>query len=206
MQQQLAKSNQVLLFINRRGYAPTLLCHDCGWVARCSRCDSHMTLHQHRQELRCHHCGAVRKVEKACPDCKSGELIPLGEGTQRIETALQQRFSEHEVIRIDRDTTKRKGSLEKMLDKIHEGGAKILIGTQMLAKGHHFPNVTLVGILNVDQGLFSVDFHAMERTAQLIVQGITERYPGQPCFYAVRYDAGKAWHHLEYESPGTGQG
>ncbi len=169
-QQQIARGNQVLLFINRRGYAPTLLCHDCGWVAKCKRCDSHMTLHQHRQELRCHHCGAVRKMETSCPDCKSSELIPLGEGTQRIEAALKQRFSDYDVIRIDRDSTKRKGSLEKMLDQIHEGGAKILIGTQMLAKGHHFPNVTLVGILNVDQGLFSVDFHAMERTAQLIVQ------------------------------------
>lgn len=170
IQGQLIKGNQVLLFINRRGYAPTLLCHDCGWVAKCQRCDSHMTLHQQRQELHCHHCGAVRKIESACPDCKSPDLIPLGEGTQRIETALKARFPEYEVIRIDRDTTKRKGSLEKMLDNIHQGGAKVLIGTQMLAKGHDFPNVTLVGILNVDQGLFSVDFHAMERTAQLIVQ------------------------------------
>jgi len=170
MQRQLDNGNQVLLFINRRGFAPTLLCHDCGWVARCKRCDSHMTYHHHRHELRCHHCGASRKVEAECPDCHSSELIPLGEGTQRIEQALQKRFPDIEVLRIDRDSTRRKGSLEKMLDKIHEGGAKILIGTQMLAKGHHFPDVTLVGILNVDQGLFSVDFHAMERMAQLIIQ------------------------------------
>ena len=170
MQREVNKGNQVLLFINRRGYAPTLLCHECGWVAKCRRCDSHMTLHQHRNELRCHHCGAVRKVESECPDCSSPELIPLGEGTQRIEQALQQRFTDVEVLRIDRDTTKRKGALEGMLEKIHQGDAKILIGTQMLAKGHHFPDVTLVGILNVDQGLFSVDFHALERMAQLIIQ------------------------------------
>ena len=170
MQKELAKDNQVLLFINRRGFAPTLLCHDCGWVAKCKRCDSHMTLHHYRRELRCHHCGAVRKMELECPDCQSTELIPLGEGTQRVEQGLQQRFPETEILRVDRDSTKRKGSLEKILDKIHQGAAKILIGTQMLAKGHDFPNVTLVGILNVDQGLFSVDFHAMERTAQLITQ------------------------------------
>ena len=170
MQRQLKNGNQVLMFINRRGFAPTMLCHDCGWVAKCKRCDSHMTFHKNRQELRCHHCGAIRPADNACPDCNSTELIPLGEGTQRIEKALQQRFPEFEILRIDRDSTKRKGSLEKILDKIHEGGAKILIGTQMLAKGHHFPDVTLVGVLNVDQGLFSVDFHALERTAQLLIQ------------------------------------
>jgi len=170
MKQHLRKGNQVLLFINRRGFAPTLLCHDCGWIARCQRCDSHMTYHHAKSKLRCHHCGAERRAEQACPDCHSATLIPVGEGTERVEQALQKHFPSNGVIRIDRDTTRRKGALENLLREVHEGDAKILLGTQMLAKGHHFPDVTLVGILNVDQGLFSVDFRALEKTAQLIVQ------------------------------------
>ncbi len=170
MKQHLAKGNQVLLFINRRGFSPTLLCHDCGWIARCQRCDSHMTYHHAQNKLRCHHCGAERRAEQTCPDCDSTTLIPVGEGTERVEQTLLKHFSDNTVIRIDRDTTRRKGALENLLQEVHEGGAKILLGTQMLAKGHHFPEVTLVGILNVDQGLFSVDFRALEKTAQLIVQ------------------------------------
>jgi primosomal protein N' (replication factor Y) len=170
MKQHLTKGNQVLLFINRRGFAPTLLCHDCGWIARCQRCDSHMTYHHAKNRLRCHHCGAERRAEQTCPDCHSATLIPVGEGTERVEQTLQKHFPNNDVIRIDRDTTRRKGALENLLKDVHEGGAKILLGTQMLAKGHHFPDVTLVGILNVDQGLFSVDFRALEKTAQLIVQ------------------------------------
>ncbi len=170
MKQHLAKGNQVLLFINRRGFAPTLLCHDCGWIARCQRCDSHMTYHHGKQKLRCHHCGAERRAEQSCPDCSGSTLIPVGEGTERVEQALNKVLPDVDVIRIDRDTTRRKGSLEGLLQEVHQGGAKILIGTQMLAKGHHFPDVTLVGILNIDQGLFSVDFRALEKTAQLIVQ------------------------------------
>jgi primosomal protein N' (replication factor Y) len=170
MKQHLSKGNQVLLFINRRGFAPTLLCHDCGWIARCQRCDSHMTYHHGKQKLRCHHCGAERRAEQSCPDCSGSSLIPVGEGTERVEQALKKQLPDVGVIRIDRDTTRRKGSLESLLQEVHQGGAKILIGTQMLAKGHHFPDVTLVGILNIDQGLFSVDFRALEKTAQLIVQ------------------------------------
>jgi primosomal protein N' (replication factor Y) len=170
MKQHLARGNQVLLFINRRGYAPTLLCHDCGWIARCQRCDSHMTLHHTNNKLRCHHCGAERRAEEVCPSCQSGALIPVGEGTERVEKVLQQQFPGIGIIRIDRDTTRRKGSLESLLQDVHAGEARILVGTQMLAKGHHFPDVTLVGILNIDQGLFSVDFHALEKAAQLIVQ------------------------------------
>lgn len=170
MKQHLAHGNQVLLFINRRGFAPTLLCHDCGWIARCQRCDSHMTLHQASNKLRCHHCGAERRAEPVCPSCQSSALIPVGEGTERVEKVLQQQFPGTGIVRIDRDTTRRKGSLESLLKDVHGGEARILVGTQMLAKGHHFPNVTLVGILNIDQGLFSVDFRALEKTAQLIVQ------------------------------------
>ena len=170
MQQHLSRAHQVLLFINRRGFAPTLLCHDCGWIARCLRCDAHMTYHRAKNLLRCHHCGAERRAEQDCPDCHATALIPLGEGTERVEQALLKHFPGTGVIRIDRDTTRRKGSLEALLQEVHQGGAKILLGTQMLAKGHHFPDVTLVGILNVDQGLFSVDFRALEKTAQIIVQ------------------------------------
>jgi primosomal protein N' (replication factor Y) len=170
MKRHLDQGNQVILFINRRGFAPTLLCHDCGWIARCQRCDSHMTLHQAKNKLRCHHCGAERRAESACPSCQGTSLIPVGEGTERVESSLNQLFPDNKVIRIDRDTTRRKGSLESILQDVHGGEARILVGTQMLAKGHHFPNVTLVGILNIDQGFFSVDFHALEKTAQLIVQ------------------------------------
>jgi len=170
MREHLAEGAQVLLFINRRGFAPTLLCHDCGWVARCQRCDSHMTYHHGRQRLRCHHCGSERRAENACPECSGTSLVPLGEGTERIEQAINERFNDVGVVRIDRDTTRRKGALEAILSDIHSGKSRILIGTQMLSKGHHFPNVTLVGILNVDHGLFSVDFRAMEKMAQLVMQ------------------------------------
>lgn len=170
MRDHLGNGRQVMLFLNRRGFAPTLLCHDCGWVSVCHRCDSHMTMHMGRKRLRCHHCGAERAVDRQCPECESEELIPIGVGTERIEQTLTELFPDYEVVRIDRDTTRRKGALQKKLDQVHEGDAKILLGTQMLAKGHHFPNVTLVGIIDIDQGLFSVDFRATERMAQMIVQ------------------------------------
>jgi primosomal protein N' (replication factor Y) len=170
MQQHLDRNNQVLLFLNRRGFSPTLICHECGWVAHCSRCDTHMTLHLKKRQLRCHHCGSQRPVAQQCPDCGSPDLRPLGSGTERIETALTEHFPGIDLSRIDRDSTQRKGSLETLLNEINRGGKRILIGTQMLAKGHHFPDVTLVGILDGDQGLFGVDFRAGERMAQLIIQ------------------------------------
>ena len=170
MRQHLQAGQQVLLFLNRRGYAPTLLCHDCGWVSECKRCDSHMTLHYAHNRLRCHHCGAERMVDKQCPQCGGSELIPIGLGTERIEQVLHDAFPDVDVIRVDRDTTRRKGALEKKLAAIHEGRPGILLGTQMLAKGHHFPNVTLVGVIDIDQGLFSSDFRALERMAQMITQ------------------------------------
>jgi primosomal protein N' (replication factor Y) len=170
LRQHLDNNNQVLLFLNRRGFAPTLMCHDCGWIATCQRCDSHMTFHQRDQRLRCHHCGAERRAEQQCAHCESENLLTVGAGTERIETALRERFPDTEIIRIDRDTTRRRGSLEAMLHKIKNGQRQILIGTQMLAKGHHFPNVTLVGILDADQGLHSAEFRAPERMAQQILQ------------------------------------
>jgi len=170
MQRHLDNGNQVLLFLNRRGYSPTLICHECGWVSHCRRCDSHMTYHQHKRQLRCHHCGSQRPVPRQCPDCGSMDLRPLGSGTERIEEALAEKFPAIPTIRIDRDATRNKGSLERILDEVHQGQPRILIGTQMLAKGHHFPNVTLVGILDGDQGLFGADFRAGEHMAQLIIQ------------------------------------
>ncbi len=170
IKQHLDADGQVLLFLNRRGYAPTLLCHECGWTASCKRCDGHLTYHAAINRLRCHHCGAEQPKPAQCPECSSEQLLAVGEGTERIESMLRENFKDVPIVRIDRDTTRRKGSLEAQLDAIQRGEHRILIGTQMLSKGHHFPGVTLVGILNVDQGLFSTDFRAMERMAQMIIQ------------------------------------
>ncbi|MEJ2059994.1 MAG: primosomal protein N' [Gammaproteobacteria bacterium] len=166
----LDADGQVLLFLNRRGYAPVLQCHDCGWAADCPRCDAHMTYHARRRQLVCHHCGVQMGAPDQCPGCGSAQVHPLGQGTERIETALQTLFPEVEISRIDRDTTRRKGAIEAKLEGARSGQHRILVGTQMLAKGHDFPGVTLVGILDIDQGLLSADFRATERMAQLITQ------------------------------------
>jgi primosomal protein N' (replication factor Y) len=166
----LARGEQALLFLNRRGFAPTLTCHACGWVAGCRRCDANLVMHARDRRLRCHHCGYEQALLTACPDCRTQDLRPLGLGTERVEQALAETFPKARVARIDRDSMRRKGSLEKVLGDILAGRIDILLGTQMLAKGHHFPDVTLVGILDVDAGLYSTDFRAGERTAQLIVQ------------------------------------
>lgn len=168
--QTLAAGQQVLVFLNRRGFAPCLLCHDCGWLSQCPRCDARMTLHQRHNELRCHHCGHAERPPLACPNCNKVDLRPVGAGTERAEERLNTLFPDHPVIRIDRDSTARKGAMDRLFNSIHKGDPCILIGTQMLAKGHHFPRVTLVAILDADGGLFSADFRASERTAQLIVQ------------------------------------
>ncbi|MFV1984687.1 MAG: primosomal protein N' [Thiohalomonadales bacterium] len=170
MRWHLERGKQVILFLNRRGYSPTLMCHDCGWCADCLRCDTHMTIHLSANRLRCHHCGSERPIATNCPNCNSNNLLNIGHGTQRIEQALQDYFPEYSTVRIDRDNTRRKGALDKIFKNIHEGKHKILLGTQIIAKGHHFPDVTLVGIIDVDQGLFSADFRASERMAQLILQ------------------------------------
>lgn len=170
MQQHLEQNKQVLLFLNRRGFSPVLMCHECGWIDRCERCQINFTYHQNKRRLICHHCDSQHPIPSYCPDCTSEQLIPVGVGTERIEEVLPELFPNTEIIRVDRDSTRKKGELHRLLDKIHEGGAKILIGTQMLAKGHHFPEVTLVGILNCDYGFFSSDFRAIERTGQLITQ------------------------------------
>ena len=166
----LAQGQQVLIFLNRRGYAPVQICHGCGWVSRCRRCDANLVIHAADAVLRCHHCGGEQPLPRQCPACKSGELQALGLGTERLEETLTALFADKNVIRLDRDTTQRKGSLEGFLEQINRGEADIILGTQMLAKGHHFPNVTLVAILDVDSGLFSIDYRAGEKLAQMIVQ------------------------------------
>ncbi len=168
--QTLAAGQQVLVFINRRGFAPTLLCHHCGWVSQCPRCDARMILHRRQQQVRCHHCGHSEAAPTHCPKCQHVDLRPLGAGTERAEERLTRLFPQYPVLRIDRDSTARKGALEQLLTTVKRGEPCLLVGTQMLAKGHHFPRVTLVCILDADSGLFSTDFRASERMAQLIVQ------------------------------------
>ena len=169
IQRHLDDRGQVMLFLNRRGYAPVLFCPACGWSAHCRRCDAHLTVHGRRGTLVCHHCGAEERIEDACPSC-SAPAKPVGQGTERIEETIGQVFPRFEMARIDRDSMRRKGELEATLARVDRGEVRILVGTQMLTKGHDFPNVTLVVVLNADQGLFSADFRASERLAQTIVQ------------------------------------
>ncbi len=170
IESELSKKRQVLLFLNRRGYAPVLFCQDCSWIAECSRCDARMTFYKKRKIMKCHYCLKEEDAPDTCPQCRRNNLLWLGEGTQRIENKLRKLFPDTAVTRIDRDSTRKKHALQTKLDDIHRGKYQIIIGTQMLSKGHDFPKVTLVGILNVDHGLFSTDFRAMERLAQLVIQ------------------------------------
>ncbi|MES2674322.1 MAG: primosomal protein N' [Pseudomonadota bacterium] len=167
---EIAAGNQVLVFLNRRGYAPTLECQDCGWLANCGHCDLRMTVHQTPRHLHCHHCGHQRALPRQCPNCKSSRLQPLGQGTERSEIALTEWFPNTRIIRVDRDSTRNKNAMNKILDEVHQGEPCILVGTQMLAKGHHFADVTLVVIIDADAGLFSTDFRGPERMGQLLLQ------------------------------------
>lgn len=166
----LERGQQVLLFINRRGFSPVLLCHGCGWTALCERCDARLISHQRSHSLRCHHCDHQRPLPKVCPDCGGNELQHLGQGTERIEARAAELWPNTPTIRLDRDQISRKGELEAALTRIQSGEAKIIIGTQMLAKGHDFPMLSLVCIMDADQGLYGVDFRATEQLAQQIVQ------------------------------------
>ena len=166
----LNNNNQVMLFLNRRGFAPLIICHDCGWIAECPRCDRPYTFHKKQNKLICHYCDTPREVPKQCPKCGSTQLLPIGFGTEQLEKQLNLLFPNIKVTRIDRDTITKKEALNSYLHDIHEGGAHILVGTQILAKGHHFPDVTLVGIVDVDGALFSSDFRATERFAQIYTQ------------------------------------
>ena len=168
--EELERGHQVLVFLNRRGFAPVLTCHDCGWVGQCHRCDARMTLHAAKNLLICHHCGHQQRVPVACPECNGESLLAIGQGTEQIETALNRYFPDANCVRIDYDSTRRKGSMHEKLASVREGHHQILVGTQMLAKGHDFPNVTLVVMLDIDQALYGSDFRASERLAQQIVQ------------------------------------
>jgi primosomal protein N' (replication factor Y) len=194
---------QSLVFINRRGYAPVLACEACGWTAACTRCTARMVLHSVDQCMRCHHCGAQAAVPRACPTCGNVDLKPLGRGTQRIEEALQARFPEARIVRIDRDSARRRGELARTLEGLRRGEGDILVGTQLLAKGHDFPNLTLVGVLNADTALVSTDYRAAERLFAVLAQVagragrrerpgevlVQTRYPDHPLFAALaRHD------------------
>lgn len=169
IKQELALNNQVLLFINRRGYAPVVMCCNCGWHQVCKRCDSNMIYHAKHNALRCHHCAAQSSVPNNCPQCQA-TITFVGLGTQRIEECLTQHFPQAKIARVDKDSASTKNQLQKILDQVQDQSVNILIGTQMLAKGHHFPNLTLVAIVDIDSALFSADFRATERIGQLLTQ------------------------------------
>jgi primosomal protein N' (replication factor Y) len=169
MGRHLSASGQVLVFINRRGYAPTLLCTACGWIAPCHACDARLTVHRASGQLRCHHCGAMEALPERCLRC-GFTVKPVGQGTERVEETLRELFPDEALIRLDRDSASRPDQLDAIIGSVLSGAARILVGTQMVTKGHHFPGISLVVVLNADQGLFSTDFRAAERLAQTIVQ------------------------------------
>lgn len=168
--QHLEGGNQVLLFLNRRGYAPSWFCRQCGWMSDCPFCDARLTYHRGRHQMLCHHCGHQERPHSQCPECHSTDLTPLGAGTERAEEALATWFPDTPIIRFDRDSVANARDLDQQLQRARADGPAILVGTQMLAKGHHFERVTLVGIIDMDAGLFSADFRARERMGQLLVQ------------------------------------
>jgi primosomal protein N' (replication factor Y) len=175
--ERLERKEQSLVFINRRGYAPVLACEACGWAAGCERCTARLVLHAANPQLRnrngslrCHHCGAEAPVPRACPTCGNVDLRPMGRGTQRVEETLAARFPKARIVRIDRDSARRRGELTRVLESVHRGEADILVGTQLLAKGHDFPALTLVGVLNADTALLSTDYRAPERLFAVLAQ------------------------------------
>lgn len=203
LRQRLERGEQSLLFLNRRGYAPVITCESCGWISNCTRCTSFMVLHKPEHRLRCHHCSLELRIPRHCPTCGNVDLQPLGRGTQRFEENLAAMFPQARILRIDADSTRRKGSAQEAFETVHRGEVDILIGTQMVAKGHDFKKLTLVGILNPDTALFSQDYRASERLfAQLMqVAGragraglasevlIQTRYAQHPLYSAVvRHD------------------
>jgi primosomal protein N' (replication factor Y) len=211
--ERLGRGEQSLVFINRRGYAPVLACEACGWAAACTRCTARMVLHAADRRLRCHHCGAEAPIPHQCPTCGNVDLKPLGRGTQRLEETLQERFPAARVVRIDRDSARRRADLVRTLEGVRRGEGDILVGTQLLAKGHDFPALTLVGVVNADTALLSTDYRAAERLFAVLEQVagragrrerpgevlVQTRYPDHPLFQALaRHDfAGFAESQLE---------
>ena len=166
----IARNEQSMVFINRRGYAPVLMCGSCGWTSDCKRCSARLVLHLRDRRLRCHHCGHDSAVPAACPDCGDIDLAPIGQGTQRVEAALVRQFPQARILRIDRDTTRRKDAWQNMRSRIQDRTVDILVGTQILAKGHDFPHLNLVGVINADSMLYSNDLRAPERLYALLTQ------------------------------------
>ena len=168
----LAHKKQALIFLNRRGYAPVISCQSCGWLSNCEKCSTYMVLHKQGSESRlcCHHCGLMKRVPRQCPECGNIDLSPLGKGTQKLEEFLMERFPASNVVRLDADTTRLKGSTEELFSKIHDGTANIIVGTQMIIKGHDYQHVGLVGVIDADVGLFSQDFRAAERLFAQLMQ------------------------------------
>jgi primosomal protein N' (replication factor Y) (superfamily II helicase) len=169
MGRHLEEGGQVIVYLNRRGYAPTLLCTSCGWIAPCHSCDARLTVHRGAEQLRCHYCGAEEALPERCARCGYA-VKPVGQGTERVAETLQELFPAHALVRLDRDVARAHTRAEAVMESVLSGAARILVGTQMVTKGHHFPGVTLVVVLNADHGLFSTDFRAAERLAQTIVQ------------------------------------
>jgi primosomal protein N' (replication factor Y) len=203
IQGRLARAEQSLVFINRRGYAPVISCEACGWAAGCSRCTARLVLHTADRRLRCHHCGAEHAVPKHCPTCGNADLRPVGRGTQRIEESIARLFPSARVVRIDRDVARRRAALSQTLEEVRRGEGDILVGTQLLAKGHDFPRLTLVCVLDADNALFSTDYRAPERLFSTLVQvagragrreepgevRVQTRYPTHPLYAALaRHD------------------
>ena len=170
IKERIDKNEQTLIFLNRRGYSPIITCRDCSWIPSCNECNLNMTFHKKKKLLMCHHCGKVNKYSEQCINCKSKDIISLGEGTEKIEEIITKKFPDKNIVRIDSDSTKKKGQTEKIFNDIKNNKYDILIGTQMLSKGHNFPNVTLVVIMNIDQSLFSPRLKAIEQLAQQLIQ------------------------------------
>ena len=200
IRQRLARSEQTLVFINRRGYAPVLMCHSCGWLSGCHRCSAQLVLHLPARELHCHHCGHCAPVPQACPDCGNPDLSPIGQGTQRVEESLARHFPAARILRVDRDSTRSKHAWSRMRARIEAREVDILVGTQILAKGHDFPHLALVCVLNADGMLYSADFRASERLYALLTQVagragrgeaqgevlIQSEFPEHPIYSALR--------------------
>src|SRR5450759_3685519 len=196
----LERSEQSLLFINRRGYSPALVCQQCAWMPECPHCAAHLIFHKSDGRMRCHHCGHQSRIPPHCGSCGSAALVPAGQGTQRIESLIEQSFPRVRIARVDRDSTRARGAAQRIFDNAHRGEIDILVGTQMLAKGHDFPNLTLVGVLNSDAAMFSADFRAPERLFAQLVQvagraGRADRpcevlvqtaFPGHPIYAAAQ--------------------